>query len=195
MSGLSVAGIASGIDSDSIISQMVALETRSIAKLQQRIALEEAERVTFQDINSRLEALKGATEVFSSDSLFASLSAVSSDTSLLNVTATDAAPRGTHKIKVIQNALAHRIGGMGIEDPKSSVLTDNFTVTDFGVGGTSFNDVNLGSKEITNADGSSFDPNLAVTLKNKYDDAEEKNRSIKIEFTSDYVPDDATNVR
>ena len=29
MSGLSVAGIASGIDSDSIISQMVALETRS----------------------------------------------------------------------------------------------------------------------------------------------------------------------
>ena len=43
MSGLSVAGIASGIDSDSIISQMVALETRSIAKLQQRIALEEAE--------------------------------------------------------------------------------------------------------------------------------------------------------
>ena len=48
MSGLSVAGIASGIDSDSIISQMVALETRSIANLQRRIALEEAERVTLK---------------------------------------------------------------------------------------------------------------------------------------------------
>jgi len=45
MSGLSVAGIASGIDSDSIISQMVAFETRSISKLQTRIAFEESERL------------------------------------------------------------------------------------------------------------------------------------------------------
>ena len=187
MSGLSVAGIASGIDSDSIISQMVALETRSIAKLQQRIALEEAERVTFEDINARLTALQGATNVFSSDSLFASLSAVSSDTSLLNVSATDAAPRGTHKIKVIQNALAHRIGGMGIEDPLSTVLTDNFEVTDFTVAGTPLSAIDAGSKEKTNATGSTFDADTAVTLKGQYDDdPEQKNRSIVIEFVDDY---------
>ena len=65
MSGLSVSGIASGIDSDSIISQMVALETRSISNIQRRIALEEAERVLFQDLNTRLESLRGATNAFS----------------------------------------------------------------------------------------------------------------------------------
>ncbi len=187
MSGLSVAGIASGIDSDSIISQMVALETRSIAKLQQRIALEEAERVTFEDINARLEALKGATDVFSSDSLFASLSAVSSDTSLIGVSATDAAPRGTHKIRVIQNALAHRIGGMGIEDPLSTVLTDNFTVTAFG-GGTALSAVESGSKSSSNADGSDFSADDAVTLSGTYNDPEQQNRSIVVEITKDYDP-------
>ena len=186
MSGLSVAGIASGIDSDSIISQMVALETRSIGQLQRRIALEEAERITFEDISGRLQSLKGATDVFSSESLFASLSAVSSDTSLLNVSATDAAPRGTHKIKVIQTALAHRIGGMGIEDPLSTVLTDNFTVTNFG-GGTVLNTLDTGSFETTSADGSTFDAGTVVTLNGLYDDDEELNRSIVVEFTSERV--------
>ena len=197
MSGLSVAGIASGIDSDSIISQMVALETRSIGQLQRRIALEEAERVTFEDISGRLQSLKSATDVFSSDSLFASLSAVSSDTSLLNVTATDAAPRGTHKIKVIQTALAHRIGGMGIEDPLSTVLTDNFSVTDFSDGadgtaiglGTVLNTLDTGSFETTSADGSTFDAGTAVTLNGLYDDDEELNRSIIVEITSDPAAD------
>lgn len=184
MSGLSVAGIASGIDSDSIISQMVALETRSIANLQRRIALEEAERVTFEDINGRLQSLQSATEVFSSDSLFASLSAVSSATDLLTVSATDAAPRGTHKIKVIQNALAHRIGGRGIEDPLSTILTDNFTVTDFTLAGTAFSAVNSGSKETTSVDGSDFSADSAVTLKNQW--GGDTNNSIVIEFLDDY---------
>jgi flagellar hook-associated protein 2 len=95
MSGLSVSGIASGIDSDSIISQMVALETRSIATLQRRIALEEAERVLFQDVSSRLQGLKSATEVFSADTLFSSLSASSSDPSILGISAMLDAPLGT----------------------------------------------------------------------------------------------------
>ena len=70
MSGLSVSGIASGIDSDSIISQMVALETRSVSNIQRRIALEEAERVLFQDLSTRLEALRTSTNAFGADTLF-----------------------------------------------------------------------------------------------------------------------------
>lgn len=185
MSGLSVSGIASGIDSDSIISQMVALETRSLSNLQRRIAIEEAERVTFEDISGRLSALQGATKVFSSESLFASLSAVSSATDLLTVSATDAAPRGTHKIKVIQNALAHRIGGRGIEDPLSTILTDSFEVTDFtNLGSPTLGAYDSGSREITRAEGSDFVAESAVTLKNKW--GGDTNNSIVVEFLSDY---------
>lgn len=132
MSGLSVSGIASGIDSDSIISQMVAFETRSISNLQTRIAFEESERLLFEDISSRLQDLKSATSVFSSNSLFKNLSASVSLPDLLSVSATDDAPRGTQRIRVMQLATAHRIGGTGVEDPSATpVLQGGFTKTNF----------------------------------------------------------------
>jgi flagellar capping protein FliD len=78
---------------------MVALETRSLAKLQQRIAFEEAERLTFEDVSSRLQSLRSASSAFAADTLFSSLSATTSDQSILTVSATDAAPRGIHKLR------------------------------------------------------------------------------------------------
>jgi flagellar hook-associated protein 2 len=134
MSGLSVSGIASGIDSKSIISQMVSLETRSIAKYQQRIALEESERIAFEDLSSRLQSLKSSVGGFSS-SLFSNLSASSSDESIVTVSATKAAPKGNHSVRVIQTAQAHRLGGSGIADPISTQISAQTTKTNFG-GGT-----------------------------------------------------------
>ena len=146
MSGLSVSGIASGIDSKSIISQMVSLETRSIAKYQQRIALEESERIAFEDLSSRLQSLKTSVGGFSSSSLFSSLSASSSDESVVTVSATDAAPRGNHSVKVLQTAQAHRLGGSGVADPISTRLGAQATKTDFGAS-TALSTVLSGSKE------------------------------------------------
>lgn len=131
MSGLSVAGIASGIDSDSIISQMVAFETRSTATFQRRIAVEEAERTLFQDISSRMQDLKGATGAFASSSLFSSLSATSSLPDLLSVSATSKAPRGTQSVRVLQLATAHRVGGTGVEDATATPLLQGFTKTTY----------------------------------------------------------------
>ena len=190
MSGLSVAGIASGIDSDSIISQMVALETRSVAKLQQRIAFEEAERLTFEDITSRLEALRTSSSAFAADTLFSSLSATSSDESILSVTATDAAPRGTHKVKVLQTALAHRIGGSGVEDPIGTKLAAGFTKTDF-AGGTLLSAVASGSKNIDKAASSTFDYNANVSLAGQYTGTD--NVSVTVELLTD-VPGANGNV-
>jgi flagellar hook-associated protein 2 len=140
MSGLSVSGIASGIDSKSIISQMVSLETKSITKYQQRIALEEAERIAFQDLSSRLQSLKSAMGAFSNGELFSSLSSSSSDEDIVTVTASDDAPRGNHSIKVMQTAQAHRIGGSGVADPINTRIAAGFSKSDFGVS-TSFADL------------------------------------------------------
>ena len=184
MSGLSVAGIASGIDSDSIISQMVALETRSITQLQRRIALEEAERVTFEDISSRLQALRTSTEAFSADSLFASLSATSSDSDLLTVSATDSAPRGVHKIKVLQTALAHRLGGTGVADPIGTKLGAGFTATNFNAA-TLLNSLNKGGDyEVDNAATSSFDYEANVELNGLY--GGDNNVDMIVELRSDF---------
>ena len=182
MSGLSVSGIASGIDTSSLISQMIALETRSITKYQQRIALEEAERVTYEDLSSRLQSLKSATEAFSADSLFASLSASSSDDDVLTVEASDDAPRGTQQIKVLQKATAHRIGGGGVSDPIGTRIAAGFTPTDFGVS-TTLSSVAAGSKEISQSADSTFDYNSNVKLSGQYSGQE--NVSMSVELLTD----------
>jgi len=182
MSGLSVSGIASGIDSQSIISQMVSLETRSITKYQQRIALEEAERIAFEDLSGRLQSLKSAVSGFSSSELFSNLSASSSDESVISVSATDAAPRGSHSVKVMQVAQAHRLGGTGVSDPIGTRLAADFTKTDFGVG-TTLNTIDSGSKSIESSPQSTFDYEGNVTLSGQYTGNE--NVNISIELLSD----------
>ena len=49
--GLSVSGLASGIDSDSIISQLLALEEQRIFVIQRRIAEEEVKKAAYEDLS------------------------------------------------------------------------------------------------------------------------------------------------
>lgn len=189
MSGLSVSGIASGIDSQSIISQMVSLETRSITKYQQRIALEEAERIAFEDLSGRLQSLKTAVSGFSSSELFSNLSASSSDESVISVSATDAAPRGSHSIKVMQVAQAHRLGGTGVSDPIGTRLAANFSKTDFGAGAT-LSAVDSGSKTVENSALSTFDYESNVSLSGQY--TGDDNVDISVELLSDVTGPNGT---
>jgi flagellar hook-associated protein 2 len=188
MSGLSVAGIASGIDSDSIISQMVAFETRSLNNLQRRIAIEEAERVTFQDLNGRLQDLQTSTNAFATDALFNSLSTTSSDTNILTATATDAAPRGTHAVKVLQRAMAHRLGGTGIEDSTATKLIENFTATDHtnaGLGKTLQSLIDISDSKLTTESDSTFDYATGVNISGIYAGAD--NLDIVVKINEDFT--------
>ena len=55
MMGLSVSGLASGIDSDSIISQLLALEEQRIFAIQRRIAEEEVKKAAYEDPSGRVK--------------------------------------------------------------------------------------------------------------------------------------------
>jgi len=194
MSGLSVAGIASGIDSDSIISQMVSFETRSNSQLQARIALEESERLLFQDISSRLQDLKGATNVFSSSGLFSSLSTTSSQPDLLSVSASAKAPRGTQRVRVMQLATSHRIGGTGVEDPNATPLLQggfaktNYTAQVFS--GITSNDRTLETTSNTNPlDNYDYEANLSVD--GTYTGTD--NIDIRVKIVNDAVIDGSGN--
>lgn len=189
MSGLSVSGIASGIDSKSIISQMVSLETKSITKYQQRIALEEAERVAFQDLSSRLQSLKSAIGGFSSGELFSNLSSSSSDEDIVSVSATRDAPRGKHSIKVFQTAQAHRLGGSGVADPISTSIAAGFTKSDFGTG-TDFADLETGSRRLNTVASSTFDYESNLSVSGQY--TGDNNVDISVELLSDVTDPNGT---
>lgn len=181
MSGLSVAGIASGIDTDSIISQMLAYETRSTSTFQRRIALEEAERTLFQDISSRMQNLKGATSAFASNNLFSSLSATSSQPDLLSVSATSKAPRGTQSVKVLQLASAHRIGGTGVEDSTATPLLQGFNKTSYASKLLS----EIGSDATVSSTALNYDYNANTRVSGTYTGTE--NLDIVVQVASDAV--------
>ena len=52
--GIAVGGLASGIDSDAIISQLLALEEQRIFLIQKRIAEEEVKKASYQDLTGRV---------------------------------------------------------------------------------------------------------------------------------------------
>ena len=68
--GIAVGGLASGIDSDSIIAQLMALEEQRIFQIQRRIALEEQKKAAYDDLTGRLDGLKRAASKFSDDNIF-----------------------------------------------------------------------------------------------------------------------------
>ena len=96
--GIAVAGIASGIDSDSIISQLLALEEQRIYQIQRRIAIEEQKRAAYDDLSGRLDSLRRSASKFSDDDVFGKLTVTSSDPTVLNASSTSTSAVGSYAV-------------------------------------------------------------------------------------------------
>ncbi len=163
---VSVPGIASGINTENIISQMVALENRTTLKFQSRIAEQESRKALMNDIKSRVSDLRSAANAFSLSSIFSSLSTTSSDESIVKISATNSAPKGTHTLKVLQLASAHRIGSTGIESDTATPIASSFNKSSFtnqALSAFSTND-----KAITNTSGSVYNYGTNVSVNGNY---------------------------
>lgn len=114
--GLSVGGLASGLDTEGIITQLLSLEQRSIQQIQRKIAVASYKQQGYNDLDSRLNSLRNAVKGFNDENLFRQTSASSSNEDLLTVTATKDAAVGTHSIKVLQVATKHQMAAQGLAD-------------------------------------------------------------------------------
>ena len=88
-------GIFSGIDTQSLISQLLAIDARPKILAQRRIAQLQQQSAAFLDVNSALLALKTAGDKFSTAKTFKSASAASSNPEALVATAGTSATPGT----------------------------------------------------------------------------------------------------
>ncbi|MCH7797001.1 MAG: flagellar filament capping protein FliD [Planctomycetes bacterium] len=77
-------GLISGIDTATLIDQLLALESRPKINLQVRLANLQNQQSAFLDINARLLNLKTTSAGLRTDSVFQSILAASSDTNVLN---------------------------------------------------------------------------------------------------------------
>ncbi len=109
MMSFSLNGIASGLDTGTIISQLMQLERIPYKKLETKKDTINSELSIFRSINTKLSVLRTAAQDLTLSSNFNIRSAKVSDESVLKVTANDSAPMGSYQISVTKLAKHHSI--------------------------------------------------------------------------------------
>jgi flagellar hook-associated protein 2 len=109
LSGINFSGLSTGIDTDSIVKQLVGLAQRPVRILQARQQQIQQQQIAINQIAATLAGFQAAAAALDNTTSFSSVKATSSDTSVATVSASLGAQPGNHTLQVIQLAQAHRL--------------------------------------------------------------------------------------
>ncbi len=126
--GIGVSGLMSGLDTDSIISQLMSLERRPVMLMQQKEAAYQAKITALGVVKSAMSDLKSAVNTLKSSDDFISYSATSSDTDIVKVSAGDDVQPGNYNIIVNNLASAQNVRGAAFAASDSEVGTGTLTI-------------------------------------------------------------------
>src|SRR5947207_3357972 len=93
-------GLVSGINTKSIIDQLIALDSRPKTLLQRRIDSTNAQKLAFADISARLTALRLSALTLKKPSVFQQSTAKSSNENVITATTSANAANGTFQFQV-----------------------------------------------------------------------------------------------
>ncbi|MBM3216534.1 hypothetical protein FJZ36_16680 [Candidatus Poribacteria bacterium] len=183
MPAFNVGGIASRLDTESIISQLMDLERRPLRLMQQRESAINVKLGLYQQINTLAATMKSATSTIGQSSTLQSASVTSSDTDTIGVSATSSANFGTYVIGSVTSLAqqsVHRSSGFATQDTAiggaaGSTLTltvgsDSVTVNNYETKSLleirdEINNANIGMSASVYSSGSQY--HLMVTAKNE----------------------------
>ncbi len=113
---VTMGGMASGIDTDAIISKLVEVESQPIKKLEQSKILNNQKKEVLTHLSTRLKDLDSkAKELYGFRASYDEKRSLSSDPSVLDVTATKYADVGTTSVEVVELASNHKITSDNID--------------------------------------------------------------------------------
>lgn len=101
---IQLGGLATGLDTNALIQQLMAVEQRPLTLLQTRKVKFQAQATAFQDLNSKLLALKSKADALRDPATLFARSASSSDEDVASATASPGSLRGTFTVAVTQLA-------------------------------------------------------------------------------------------
>lgn len=108
MCALQLSGLSTGIDTQTIVQQLVEAEKSRLKAYQAKLAAQQEKQTVVNELQTKLNALKTAISKLSDSSQLRSYSARSSDEDAVTVSATSNAHEGSHSIQVKQLATADR---------------------------------------------------------------------------------------
>lgn len=135
---ISSPGVGSKLDVNSIVTQLMGIESRPLAQLNTREISFQAKLSAFGSIRSALSQFQGAMSSLSFASRFEGATATSSDTAAVSASATARAPAGSYAVEVSALAQNQRLVAAGQATTTATVGTGTLTF-DFGtISGGSF---------------------------------------------------------
>lgn len=103
-------GMASGMDTDSMINKLVEVESQPIKQLQRSKLVNNQKKEALRKLSSQLKDLdRKAKELYGFRAAYEEKKALSSETSVIEATASKQADSGSKKVEVIQLASYHKI--------------------------------------------------------------------------------------
>lgn len=109
MSNISFGGLASGLDTSSLIQQLLSIESRPITLLSRQRATLLSQSDAYKDLNTRFNGLKNAAFELTKISSLVGRKANSSDTDTLVTTANANASSGAYEVEILRLATATRL--------------------------------------------------------------------------------------
>lgn len=133
---ISTAGLGSGIDFNSLVSQLVAAESEpQTALFDQKETILQARLSAFGVVKSALTTFQAEVVKLQSADAFSNRKATSASTSTFTATATNSAVLGSYDIQVTQLAENHKLRSTDFTDSSTVIGTGTLTIS---VGGSSF---------------------------------------------------------
>ncbi|TFV61698.1 UNVERIFIED_ORG: hypothetical protein E4P37_18765 [Bacillus sp. AZ43] len=108
MAGMSVGGLVSGMDTATIVNQLMQIEANPQTLLKQQLSSTQSQATAFRAINTRFDALRTAAEALTKPVTWDAVKATTSATSVTAVTAPGASA-GTVRFDVDNVATAHAV--------------------------------------------------------------------------------------
>ena len=131
-----VSGLISGIDTASLISQLIALERKPVEMLEEQVSLLEERRSAYQRLNTALLTLKDRADTLARTGTFEAVTATSSDADLLSVTVSDQAELGDYVFTVMSAASRGIVASNALPDPDTPLTTAANRYLDVYLGGS-----------------------------------------------------------
>ncbi|HEX2086647.1 MAG TPA: flagellar filament capping protein FliD [Solirubrobacteraceae bacterium] len=100
-SGLRLGGLSSGLDTDAIVSQLMAIERQPRGRLERKQAAVQARQDALRDISTKLKTLKSAAQALASSATWAPTQSItSSDATRVGARAVGSIAPGTYDVEV-----------------------------------------------------------------------------------------------
>ena len=147
--GISFSGLASGLDTASIIKQLVALERIPIQLLETKKADVQKKLDKIDALADLVKALKEKAETLSKSSSFLAFAVDNPDASVASIAATSGGAAGTHSLETLQLASTDRWAFDGVADSTANLASGAGEQVVFTVGGTTYTvDVDAASSSL-----------------------------------------------